>query len=122
MRASIEQLLNSHDAVDFMQHQPPVSVATEIDAELARLKPEEAGERVGHYKLLEQIGDVVSASSGSPSRKAGARRVALKIVKLGMDTREVVARFEQERQALAMMDHPNIAKIFDAGARPTGRP
>ena len=50
------------------------------------------------------------------------RRVALKIIKLGMDTRQVVARFEQERQALAMMDHPNIAKVFDAGATPTGRP
>ena len=50
------------------------------------------------------------------------RRVALKIIKLGMDTRSVVARFEAERQALAMMDHPNIAKVFDAGATDTGRP
>ena len=50
------------------------------------------------------------------------RRVALKIIKLGMDTKEVIARFEQERQALAMMDHPNIARVLDAGATPMGRP
>ena len=50
------------------------------------------------------------------------RRVAIKLIKLGMDTREIVARFESERQALAVMDHPNIARVFDAGATPYGRP
>ncbi len=84
---------------------------------------EEAGERIGHYKLLERIGQggfgtVWVAEQERPVR----RRVALKIIKLGMDTKEVIARFEQERQALAMMDHPNIAKVFDAGATETGRP
>ncbi len=84
---------------------------------------EGAGSRIGPYKLLELIGEggfgsVFMAEQHRPVQ----RRVALKIIKLGMDTRQVVARFEQERQALAMMDHPNIAKVFDAGATETGRP
>jgi eukaryotic-like serine/threonine-protein kinase len=75
------------------------------------------------YKLLEQIGEggfgvVFMAEQTQPVR----RKVALKILKAGMDTRQVVARFEAERQALAIMDHPNIAKVFDGGATPSGRP
>src|SRR5689334_5915590 len=81
------------------------------------------GAKIGRYKLLEQIGEggfgvVFMAEQETPVR----RRVALKIIKLGMDTRQVIARFEAERQALAMMDHPNIAHVFDAGATETGRP
>ena len=81
------------------------------------------GTRIGPYLLLQLIGEggfgsVFMAQQEEPVK----RRVALKIIKLGMDTREVVARFEQERQALAMMDHPNIAKVLDAGATDTGRP
>jgi eukaryotic-like serine/threonine-protein kinase len=81
------------------------------------------GSRIGPYKLLQQIGEggfgvVFLAEQEQPV----ARRVALKIVKLGMDTRQVVARFEQERQALALMDHPNIARVLDAGSTDTGRP
>src|SRR6185436_12697474 len=81
------------------------------------------GDHIGRYKLLEQIGEggfgiVWMAEQQEPVR----RRVALKILKLGMDTREVVARFEAERQALAMMDHANIAKVLDAGATEAGRP
>jgi serine/threonine protein kinase/tetratricopeptide (TPR) repeat protein len=84
---------------------------------------EQPGTRIGHYKLLEQIGEggfgiVWMAEQEEPVR----RRVALKIIKLGMDTREVVARFEAERQALSMMEHPNIACVFDGGATATGRP
>jgi eukaryotic-like serine/threonine-protein kinase len=84
---------------------------------------ERAGTRIGPYKLLQLIGEggfgsVFMAEQESPVR----RRVALKIIKLGMDTKTVVARFEQERQALAMMDHPNIAKVLDAGATDRGRP
>ncbi len=84
---------------------------------------EKPGDRIGRYKLLEQIGEggfgvVWMAEQEEPVR----RRVALKIIKLGMDTREVVARFEAERQALAMMEHPNIASVFDGGATDTGRP
>src|SRR5689334_14257201 len=84
---------------------------------------EKAGDKIGRYKLLEQIGEggcgvVYVAEQEEPVR----RRVALKIIKLGMDTKQVIARFEAERQALAMMDHPNIAKIHDAGVTDTGRP
>lgn len=84
---------------------------------------EKVGSKIGVYKLLEVIGEggfgtVFMAEQSVPVR----RRVALKIIKLGMDTRQVVARFEQERQALALMDHPNIAKVYDAGATETGRP
>ena len=84
---------------------------------------EKPGDRIGRYKLLEQIGEggygiVFMAEQAEPIR----RRVALKVVKLGMDTRQVIARFEAERQALALMDHPNIAKVLDAGATDTGRP
>jgi eukaryotic-like serine/threonine-protein kinase len=83
----------------------------------------ELGDRIGRYKLLQEIGEggagvVYMAQQEEPVR----RRVALKIIKLGMDTRQVVARFEAERQALALMDHPNIAKVFDAGATDSGRP
>ena len=81
------------------------------------------GTRVGRYKLLQLIGEggfgsVFMAEQVTPV----VRRVALKIIKLGMDTRQVIARFEAERQALAMMDHPNIAKVLDAAATETGRP
>jgi hypothetical protein len=84
---------------------------------------EGVGSVIGRYKLLEQIGEggcgvVYMAEQMEPVR----RQVALKIIKLGMDTRSVIARFEAERQALAMMDHPNIAKVHDAGATETGRP
>src|SRR5262249_37162394 len=84
---------------------------------------EQPGSRIGPYKLLQLLGEggfgsVFLAQQEQPV----LRKVALKIIKLGMDTRQVVARFEQERQALAMMDHPNIARVLDAGATDTGRP
>src|SRR5262249_38698960 len=92
------------------------TVATSRDAEAI-------GTRIGPYKLLQQIGEggmgtVFMAEQVEPV----ARRVALKIIKPGMDTRQVIARFEAERQALALMDHPNIAKMLDAGTTTTGRP
>ena len=78
---------------------------------------------VDRYKLLEKLGEggfgvVWAAEQQTPVK----RRVALKVIKVGMDTRQVIARFEAERQALALMDHPNIAKVFDGGATPSGRP
>jgi serine/threonine protein kinase/tetratricopeptide (TPR) repeat protein len=84
---------------------------------------EQPGDKLGQYKLLQQIGEggcgvVYMAEQQEPVR----RRVALKVIKLGMDTKSVIARFEAERQALAMMDHPNIAKVLDAGATDAGRP
>ena len=85
--------------------------------------PEACGTAIGPYKLMEQIGEggmgvVYVAEQQVPVR----RKVALKVIKPGMDTRQVIARFEAERQALAMMDHPNIAKIFDGGVTESGRP
>ncbi len=84
---------------------------------------EKPGDKIGRYKLLQQLGEggcgvVHMAEQEEPVR----RRVALKVIKLGMDTKTVIARFEAERQALALMDHPNIAKVLDAGATETGRP
>jgi len=95
-----------------------------IDQPLMNTLPEEnAGSTIDKYRLLEKIGEggmavVYMAEQEKPIR----RKVALKIIKLGMDTKSVIARFEAERQALAMMDHPNIAKVLDAGATETGRP
>jgi eukaryotic-like serine/threonine-protein kinase len=84
---------------------------------------ERSGDRIGPYKLLQLIGEGGFGSVFmAEQEKPVSRKVALKIIKLGMDTRQVVARFEQERQALAMMDHPNIARVLDAGATETGRP
>src|SRR5207244_1493745 len=90
---------------------------------LAAPLAEKTGDRIERYRLLQEIGEggcgvVYMAEQQEPVR----RRVALKIIKLGMDTRQVVARFEAERQALALMDHPNIAKVLDAGATESGRP
>src|SRR5262245_1430659 len=84
---------------------------------------EAIGTCIGRYQLLERIGEggfgiVYAAEQTEPVK----RRVALKVIKLGMDTRQVVARFEAERQALALMDHPNIAKVYDGGATDSGRP
>jgi serine/threonine protein kinase/tetratricopeptide (TPR) repeat protein len=122
LKAQVLSLLGAHEgAGDFLKAQP--ALAPEIEAELARLKPEEAGDRIGPYKLREQIGEGGFGVVWVAEQQAPVRRtVALKIIKMGMDTREVVARFEQERQALALMDHPNIARVFDAGATEHGRP
>ena len=84
---------------------------------------EKPGTTVGNYKLLEQIGEggmgvVFVAEQLRPVK----RKVALKIIKPGMDTKEVIARFEAERQALALMDHPGVAKVLDAGTTDSGRP
>ncbi|UCD74717.1 MAG: serine/threonine protein kinase [Phycisphaerales bacterium] len=92
-------------------------------ATAAQAPREQVGQRIGRYKLLQQIGEggfgvVYMAEQEQPVR----RKIALKIIKLGMDTRQVIARFEAERQALAMMDHPSIAKVLDAGSTESGRP
>jgi serine/threonine protein kinase len=100
-----------------------VNAAENKTIEISLPVTEKPGDKIGHYKLLQQIGEggcgmVYMAEQEEPVR----RRVALKVIKLGMDTKSVIARFEAERQALAMMDHPNIAKVLDAGATETGRP
>src|SRR5438552_2434932 len=102
----------------------PAEKAEQGDTVRVTLPPEEQpGARISHYKLLEKIGEggcgvVYVAEQEEPVR----RRVALKVIKPGMDTRQVVSRFEAERQALAIMDHPNIAKVLDAGTTENGRP
>jgi eukaryotic-like serine/threonine-protein kinase len=100
-----------------------LAVALDAGAQVASGPEPEVGDRIGPYKLLEKIGEggcglVYMAEQQEPIR----RRVALKLIKPGMDSREVIARFEVERQALALMDHPNIARIFDAGTTESGRP
>ncbi len=117
MRDEVEALLCEHDGVGSFMQSPPAGACATLDLTAT----EQPGTIIGRYKLLEQIGEggmgvVFVAEQTEPVR----RRVALKIIKPGMDTKQVIARFEAERQALAMMDHPNIAKILDAGT--TGEP
>ena len=101
----------------------PESPRQTIKLDLADTLDEAVGQTLGRYKLMERLGEggcgvVCVAEQTEPVR----RRVALKVIKLGMDTKQVVARFEAERQALALMDHPNIAKVLDAGTTEAGRP
>ena len=121
LRRRVEALLAAHEgAGGFLDKpdgndRPTVKLTLPVD--------EGPGTLIGRYKLLEKLGEggfgvVYVAEQREPVR----RRVALKIIKLGMDTRQVVGRFEAERQALALMDHPNIAKVLDAGSTETGRP
>jgi serine/threonine protein kinase/Flp pilus assembly protein TadD len=119
MRASVEALLRANvGASGFIEGAAPGLVAT-----LAQPITERPGMLIGSYKLIEQIGEggfgvVFMAEQQQPVR----RLVALKVLKPGMDTRQVIARFEAERQALALMDHPNIARVLEAGETPSGRP
>jgi serine/threonine protein kinase/WD40 repeat protein len=129
LRQRVELMLAAHDTPQSLldrlapEANPPES-ATSTPANPERAEPEECGTLVaGRYKLLEPIGEggfgvVYMAEQKQPVR----RKVALKVLKPGMDTRQVVARFEAERQALALMDHPNIAHVFDGGASAGGRP
>src|SRR5216684_2118898 len=120
LRQRVEVLLKTHDRVgDFLEQPPTGAGEGRIEVEAG----EKPGDRIGRYKLLQQIGEggcgvVFMAEQEEPVR----RRVALKVVKPGMDTKSVIARFEAERQALALMDHPNIAHVLDAGATDSGRP
>lgn len=119
LRHRMDRLLEEHARPErFILDSPPPGISEDVLCE-----SEPCGSSVGPYKLLEQIGEggmgvVYMAEQQSPVR----RKVALKIVKPGMDSRQVIARFEAERQALALMDHPNIARVFDAGMTSGGRP
>jgi eukaryotic-like serine/threonine-protein kinase len=120
LRAEVEGLLQEHDGAGSFLSRP---AAAPPATDLFRPITEGPGTVIGPYKLLQQIGEggfgvVYMAEQQRPVR----RKVALKIIKPGMDTREVIARFESERQALALMDHPNIARVLDAGATESGRP
>jgi serine/threonine protein kinase len=125
LRQRIEELLNAQAQLgEFMENQADIGSPGAPETIRLAVPPEERpGTRIGRYKLLEKIGEggggvVYMADQEEPVR----RRVALKVIKLGMDTKSVIARFEAERQALAMMDHPNIAKVLDGGATEGGRP
>jgi serine/threonine protein kinase len=137
LRARIDELLAAEAeaeqfftegslAVSFAGRAAPPSWSASTVGEAAPrglLDEESVGTRIGRYKLVQKIGEggcgvVYMAEQEEPVR----RRVALKIIKLGMETKSVIARFEAERQALAMMDHPNIARVFDAGATDRGSP
>jgi eukaryotic-like serine/threonine-protein kinase len=120
MRASVEELLKAHSGPGPFMERPAPSLATDIDETPSVERP---GAMVGPYRLIEQIGEggmgiVFVAEQVQPLR----RHVALKVIKPGMDSKQVVARFEAERQALALMDHPNIARVLDAGTTDAGRP
>jgi eukaryotic-like serine/threonine-protein kinase len=123
LRLRLETLLAAQGGPEALSHAATPAGAATIKLDLAEAQDEAVGQTLGRFKLLEQLGEggcgvVYVAEQTQPVR----RRVALKVIKLGMDTKQVVARFEAERQALAMMDHPNIAKVFDAGSTGTGRP
>ena len=119
LRRRVTNLLQAHqEAGSFLAPDAPPPGAT-VDEPIG----ERLGTVVGPYKLMEQIGEggmglVFVADQQHPVR----RKVAFKVIKPGMDTRQVVARFEAERQALALMDHPNIARVFDGGMTAGGRP
>jgi WD40 repeat protein/serine/threonine protein kinase len=121
LRRRAEALLGAWERASGFMNEPALSA---LPAGLpSSLTIEKVGDRIGRYKLLEQIGEggcglVYVAEQEEPVR----RHVAVKVIKLGMDTKQVVARFDAERQALAIMDHPNIARVLDAGATQTGRP
>jgi hypothetical protein len=135
LRRDIEELLQANEAAGkFLPEIPAVPCAFQRAAlpgegsdearptATAQLT-EKPGDRIGRYKLLQKLGEggcglVYMAEQEEPVR----RKVALKVIKLGMDTKNVVARFGAERQALALMDHPHIARVLDAGATATGRP
>ncbi|HZL86950.1 MAG TPA: serine/threonine-protein kinase, partial [Pirellulaceae bacterium] len=117
LRKRVESLLSEHEQLGSFMEAP--SVAATIDQPAT----ERPGTMIGPYKLLQQIGEggmgvVYMAEQAEPVQ----RKVALKVIKPGMDTRQVIARFEAEKQALALMDHVNIARVLDAGTTPTGRP
>jgi serine/threonine protein kinase len=131
LREQVEKLFAlSQSAGDFFKDCAPALAPVAADAAQILVSAESALEpeipeskQIGPYKLLQKLGEggygvVYMAEQEHPIR----RRVALKIIKLGMDTKNVIARFEAERQALALMDHPNIARVLDAGSTETGRP
>ena len=123
LRQRLDALLAAHDQPDNLVPTQAEAARPTIKLDLADAPDEAVGQTLGRYKLLERVGEggcgvVYVAEQTEPVR----RRVALKVIKLGMDTKQVVARFEAERQALAMMDHPNIAKVLDAGTTDVGRP
>ena len=119
LRTDVEELLRARAEIGSFHEQPRIPLGQTVDQPTS----EHPGTVIGPYKLLQQIGEggmgtVYMAEQEQPVR----RRVALKVIKPGMDSRQVIARFEAERQALAIMDHVNIARVLDAGTTEQGRP
>ena len=119
LRQQVESMLRDHEQLGSFLESPASPLAATFDHQVR----ETPGTVIGPYKLLEAIGEggmgtVFMAEQTRPVK----RLVALKLIKAGMDSRQVLARFDAERQALALMDHPNIAKVLDAGATEQGRP
>ena len=123
LRAEVEALLRADAAAGDFMASPTSSEPPGVVVDAVASAQEKAGALIGRYKLLEQIGEGGMGTIWmAEQREPVKRRVALKIIKLGMDTKQVIARFEAERQALAMMEHPHIARVLDAGATDAGRP
>jgi serine/threonine protein kinase/tetratricopeptide (TPR) repeat protein len=129
LRGAVEELLREQEQLGSFLEQPALAgagtgpFAPSPGEELKTAAGEGAGTVIGPYKLVEVIGEGGMGTVWMAQQAAPVKRlVALKVIKPGMDTRQVLARFEAERQALALMDHPNIAKVHDAGATPAGRP
>jgi serine/threonine protein kinase/tetratricopeptide (TPR) repeat protein len=123
LRGAVEQLVVNHFRAGKFLDKPMAQFAATIDTPGETALGEKPGTQIGPYKLLQQIGEggmgtVYMAEQTHPVQ----RKVAVKVIKAGMDSRQVIARFEAERQALAMMDHVNIARVLDAGATEAGRP
>src|SRR5947209_5704618 len=115
LRQQVEVLLRENEQLGSFLESPAAALAAITDDALA----ERPGTVIGPYKLLEQIGEggfgiVFMAEQQQPLR----RKVALKVIKPGMDSKQVIARFDAERQAIALMDHPHIARVLDAGSTP----
>src|SRR6516165_4568125 len=120
LRVQVEELLEAQEGLGDFLERPAVRLT---DSAPAHAIVEGPGTVIGSYKLLEQIGVGAFGIVFLAEQQERIRRlVAIKVLKPGMDSRQVVARFEAERQALALMDHPNIAKVLDAGETPSGRP
>ncbi len=122
LRAEVKLLIEAHEKADSFPDKPLVT-GPAVDGTVGTTLSEGPGTVIDKYKLLQLIGEGgFGAVYMAEQREPVKRRIALKIIKLGMDTKQVIARFEAERQALAMMDHPTIARVLDAGATETGRP
>src|SRR4051812_44168179 len=123
LRARIQILLDALDEQQSFLNIPADQDGLTIGMPAPAALPERPGSVIGHYKILQQIGEggmaVVFLADQTPPIQ---RKVALKIINPGMDSRHVIARFQAERQALALMDHPNIAKVLDAGTTASGGP
>jgi serine/threonine protein kinase len=120
LRAQVEALLRSHEEAGSLLEQPLFRAGPTVDEPPAAEQP---GVAVGPYKLVQQLGEGGMGTVWMAQQTETVKRlVAVKLIKAGMDSKQVLARFEAERQALALMDHPNIAHVFDGGATAAGRP